>query len=226
MWKELKEFWNKDNLLDECWKNSYEMLAIDELMFLEAVKTLRETETPEINFEIRRKDKLVNEYERDVRRKLLTHLAVKGTADLASAFVLVSIIGEIERIGDYTKNIVDLAETHPVMLKAGPFEDSLLEIEKHIKGEFNRTRQCLMQNDEQMAISMMEDEKAVNKLCDATLINLLSGRHDQEMTPGRAATLALYIRYLKRTNAHLKNIISSVINPFDRIGYKYKPVSE
>ena len=31
-----------------------------------------------------------------------------------------------------------------------------------------------------------------------------------------------YFRYLKRINAHLRNIISSVINPYDRIGYKPK----
>ena len=31
---------------------------------------------------------------------------------------------------------------------------------------------------------------------------------------------ALYIRYLKRISAHLMNIASSVVNPFERIGFK------
>ena len=34
-----------------------------------------------------------------------------------------------------------------------------------------------------------------------------------------AAAIALYSRYLKRIAAHSRNLISSVVNPFERIGY-------
>jgi len=30
----------------------------------------------------------------------------------------------------------------------------------------------------------------------------------------------MYSRYLKRIAAHSRNLISSVVNPFERIGYK------
>ena len=36
---------------------------------------------------------------------------------------------------------------------------------------------------------------------------------------------ALYIRFLKRISAHLMNIASSVVNPFDRIGFREKDPS-
>ena len=32
--------------------------------------------------------------------------------------------------------------------------------------------------------------------------------------------VALYLRFLKRISAHSRNLISSVVNPFDRIGYR------
>ena len=35
----------------------------------------------------------------------------------------------------------------------------------------------------------------------------------------KTASVALYARYLKRIGAHLKNITSSVVNPFESIGY-------
>ena len=35
-----------------------------------------------------------------------------------------------------------------------------------------------------------------------------------------SATLVLYSRYLKRIGAHLKNITSTVVNAYDRIGYE------
>jgi hypothetical protein len=38
-------------------------------------------------------------------------------------------------------------------------------------------------------------------------------------------TIALYVRFLKRVGAHLQNILSSVVNPFDRIGFHDKEVT-
>ena len=40
------------------------------------------------------------------------------------------------------------------------------------------------------------------------------------MSSGDAVAVALYVRYLKRVAAHLLNILSSVVNPFERIGYR------
>ena len=44
----------------------------------------------------------------------------------------------------------------------------------------------------------------------------LSGR------AGHAVTVALYLRYLKRVSAHLKNVATSVVNPYHRIGFREK----
>jgi hypothetical protein len=35
-------------------------------------------------------------------------------------------------------------------------------------------------------------------------------------------SLAMYFRWLKRINSHLRNITTSVVNPFDRIGFEPK----
>ena len=39
---------------------------------------------------------------------------------------------------------------------------------------------------------------------------------------GEGAAISLYARYLKRISAHSRNLISSIVNPFDRIGYPEK----
>ena len=36
---------------------------------------------------------------------------------------------------------------------------------------------------------------------------------------GTASAVGLYARYLKRIAAHSRNLISSIVNPFERIGY-------
>jgi hypothetical protein len=61
----------------------------------------------------------------------------------------------------------------------------------------------------------------VSEVCDQIVDDVVRGKTDT-LRPGDAAALALYTRYLKRISAHLKNVLSSVVNPFHRIGYKEK----
>ena len=58
----------------------------------------------------------------------MTHLVVSGNKDLGSGLILVSVVIDIERMGDYTKNIYDLAIQHPKRLKAGNYENQLQDI--------------------------------------------------------------------------------------------------
>ena len=78
MWNQLLKLWKSDNLLVQAWDQSYEMLEIARDMCLEAMRILRESDDTVINKDIRQKDKKVNEYEQDVRRKVMTHCTVQG----------------------------------------------------------------------------------------------------------------------------------------------------
>jgi len=122
MWQDIFKIWKSDNILNQAWEQSYEMLQIDNEMFLESIRSLREDENLEIRDKIRKKDKLINKYQREVRKKVLTHCSISGTANIPEGLVLSSIVINIERIGDYTKNIAELAEYHPRILKGGKLE--------------------------------------------------------------------------------------------------------
>jgi len=53
--------------------------------------------------------------------------------------------------------------------------------------------------------------------------DIVSGCISGKITLGdesKTVSLALYARYLKRIGAHLKNITTVLINPFDAVGYK------
>ena len=58
-------------------------------------------------------------------------------------------------------------------------------------------------------------------LSDQRVIDYIKGV-DVEVSSSNAAALALYFRYLKRINSHLRNVATSVVNPFDQIGYMQK----
>ncbi len=52
------------------------------------------------------------------------------------------------------------------------------------------------------------------------ILATLIGHDDTGLPCKEAVTTALYVRFLKRVSAHLMNIASSVVNPFDRIGFR------
>ena len=221
MWEEILKLWRADNLLDQAWKTSHAMVEISHEMFLESIKALREKEHDHVDKTIRAKDKQINKYEREVRRKVLTHLAVQGAKDVPAGLVLITIIIDIERIGDYTKNIIELVDAHAQTLAAGKYEKNLAKVEEAIKDVFQKTIICLKENEQKAAMDLLTEYKWVSLECDKNLKRIIKQK-DKNLDSGTAATLAMYFRYLKRIHSHLRNIISSSVNPFDRIGYKVK----
>ena len=58
----------------------------------------------------------------------------------------------------------------------------------------------------------------ITKVSDDIVKNVASGKI-QFKDSSQGASIVLYARYLKRIGAHLKNITSTIVNPYDRIGY-------
>jgi phosphate uptake regulator len=194
------------------------MLEITREMFLSARNSLRHTTTDRVGIDIYDKDIEVNRYEREVRRHVFNHLAISGPETLPSGLVLVSIIIDIERIGDYTKNMVELAMNHPAKLRTGIFEPDLQRVESAVEDNFTRTKECFERADVEAARELLKRYEWVSRLCDQCLFALV--REEAKSVPsGDAVSLAMYFRWLKRINSHLRNITTSVVNPFDRIGF-------
>ncbi|MCH7912061.1 MAG: hypothetical protein IH856_03340 [Deltaproteobacteria bacterium] len=219
MLKELFAIFKKDTLLDKAYRRSYRMVDITWEMFVEAKKSLREMDINELVIDIHDRDIEVNKYTREVRRNVLSHLTVAGTDDLYSGLLLVSIIIDVERIGDYTKNIVEMAINHPAKLRGGMFEEDLKRIETTVEDTFKRVRKIFETTDVQDAEKLLSDYHWVNRLCDQRVIDYIKGS-DKNVSTSDAVSLALYFRYLKRINSHLRNVATSVVNPFDQIGFK------
>ncbi|MCK4371798.1 MAG: hypothetical protein KAW61_01570 [candidate division Zixibacteria bacterium] len=221
MFEKFKELFSSENLLDSAFKTTLTMMEFDYKMYDAARKTLRESDTDELPFDVRKTDRKINKFERQVRRQVITHLTISGTQNLAPGLALVSIVIDVERIGDYTKNISELARKHKNMLKGGMFEDKLAGIEKVIEENFSRTIEVLKTQDNQKARQVMQVEDDIGRISDKMLNEIILEK-DTSLSVCDAVTLAMYIRHLKRINAHLTNIASSIINPFPRIGFSEK----
>ncbi len=224
MFKELLSFFKGKNLIEEAFDESIKMLKYDYDMFMAVKKSLRERDTEEIDCDVYKHDKLINKYEREVRKKVMLNLSITGSTFLNAGLVLVSIVIDIERIGDYMKNIAELAKHHPLRLKAGIYEERIQKIEKIVEDKFPAVIKALQESDEVLAREKMDEHKEVSRTCDEILFSLIK-EEDKSIRPSEAVTITLYTRYLKRINSHLTNIATSIVNPFHRIGF-YTKVEE
>ncbi|MEJ2725029.1 MAG: PhoU domain-containing protein [Deltaproteobacteria bacterium] len=221
MFKEWLHLFRKDSLMDRAYRRSSMMLDITLSMFLKAKTSLRYTDSDQVDIDIYDRDAEVNRYQREVRRHVFKHLTMCGVERLPSGLVLVSIVINIERIGDYTKNMIELAMNHSRRLRGGKFETDLQRVETAVEDNFIRTKSSFESADEKTALQLLKEYEWVNRVCDDCLFRLIK-EDDKNIESGDAVSLALYFRWLKRINSHLRNISSSVVNPFDRIGFKPK----
>ena len=219
MFKQIFNMFKADSLYEQALGECHEMLDIDLTMFKASIESLRKSDSADINIDIFSMDKKINAFERDVRRKVMTHLAIGCKEDIGSGLVLVSVVIDIERIGDYTKNIYDLAVNHSKKLNGGSVEDRLAEIEKISFKLFEDTIDAFKNQDIEKARGLMGSYKEnISIQSDAITNDIIAGKIS-DLDTGSASSVGLYARYLKRIAAHSRNLISSIVNPFEKIGY-------
>ena len=130
------------------------------------------------------------------------------------------MVVDIERIGDYCKNISDLTIMNKEVIDYGDLSDDLTSMELEVKSRFSSTVQVIENQDEDLARSLIENYKqTVSSVSDKIVEGIIRGDVLFE-SHSQSASLVLYSRYLKRIGAHLKNITSTVVNTYDRIGYE------
>jgi len=221
MYRKFIELFGKENLLDQAYVTTINMLKSDLEMFKASMNSLRKHDNADLPFDIFEKDKEINKYEREVRRNVLTHLTISGVHNIVPGLALVSIVIDVERIGDYAKNIAELAAAHPGKLHGGQYENDLVEIEQILLERFDNIIKVLSEPNIELAKKMMSDHRGISSKCDTIVNKIIRGEGTPESSTD-AVSLALYFRHLKRVAAHMTNIASSVVNPFPRIGFRAK----
>jgi phosphate uptake regulator len=168
-------------------------------------------------------DKRVNRAEIDIRKKILEHLTLSSTTDITASLVITSNVIDIERIGDYCKNLFELVTLYPEELEGEKYVSMLRRVRATIDELFEDTIHCLLDGDSERASTVMERHFTLARECNALLEKLVS---DDEIAARKGIICALLTRYLKRISAHICNIASGVVNPFHRIGFSSQDQQE
>ncbi len=163
--------------------------------------------------EVRDTDKGINEAQQDVRRTLMVHAAVNGP-DLPLVLQYASIVKDAERVGDYSKNIYDLVK-YGANFEGAPDEDELDSFREKV------SRLILDAADVFEAKDAGSAQRLLGK-ADAFLDEYNSHVKAAYKSTGEtsdAVARALYFRFLKRTTAHVMNVLTALVAPLDRLDY-------
>ena len=214
MFRELMNLWKKGGLLSEAFDDANEMLARVSEIFVAMTDWLVDGKTSELD--AHKQDKQINVMEQEIRRKVLKHLSVNPQQEVAASLTLTNVVIDIERIGDYSKNIEELVELYHKNFQDVQYMPLLRELTRFVQQMFDEVRASFKDGDEQRAREAIANHKKVRRGCNKILEQAFS---TTETEVPQAVVSVLYARYLKRVSAHLKNIATSVVNPFDTLGY-------
>ncbi len=175
---------------------------------------LRKAEPEKVKEEVYTRDKEVNRKEREIRRRLVSHLSL-SLADAPTCLVFMSVAKDVERIGDYCKNIFEVANFYSMPNSQGRYAVPLQEIGQQIAELFQRGQKAFAESDEALAMDALREHEVIAKKCDMLIKQVLS----DDLQTREAVSTALLSRYFKRTARHLGNVVSSVVAAVEDIDF-------
>ncbi len=218
MFKEIiKAFQHKDEV-KEMTVHVGEMLDAGQWMFDQACSVLmRKADWDDVHDPLYERDAQINEAERAIRERIVTHLSVGNNADLAPCLILMSVVKDAERIGDYCKNIFEVGKFFKGEFSHRSFAEPLNDIRGKIAALFEPIKQALIDHDEPTAERILQETAGLVKQCDLIVQQLLC--LSDELPPAEAVAYALLARHYKRVEAHLSNIALSIISPVSLLDF-------
>jgi phosphate uptake regulator len=197
-------------LIDAAFRDINEMLDQAEHMLELALTALLDNRTLEVDLD--ELDDVVDEGERMVRRSVLEHLSFNPRQDLVASLVLVSMVQDAERVGDFARGIPELLPLARHQ-RSGPFRDELRELSARLRPLFGLTRQAFSRDQPETARKVMATASELK----AEFLDFTRRVAESDLTADMAVVYSGAARSLRRVGAHLSNIASSVVQPYDRI---------
>lgn len=163
-----------------------------------------------------KRDVEINKLQRAIRKQVVIHLTLsREQRDVPYCLLLMSLVKDVERIGDYCKNLSEIHEDG-----GGPLPDDenaaeLREIRTMVEDAFGWVGNVFANSDTATARDLIARGREVNRRCDALVVRAAGGPYDARTT----TTLVLGARYYKRIGAHLLNVLTGVVMPLHKLDY-------
>jgi phosphate uptake regulator len=130
MFREFIDALRKRPLLTQMFDEMEQMLdsGVEMYRMISAVLTGKEKLTEETHDRVYEIDRGINHLQRKIRKQLVQHLIVSPGTDVPISLVLMSIIKDAERVGDITKNLLEVAEAQGGAFREGKYDRRFREL--------------------------------------------------------------------------------------------------
>ena len=163
-----------------------------------------------------KRDVKVNKLERSIRRGVVAHLSLPGNrGSIPYCLVLMSLVKDVERLGDYAKNLSEVADFYDREFPDDKVTAELRQIRAGVEEAFKSAPEILKNSDREGAMTMIQEGLQLAKRSDGLLIRIAASNHPSDLT----TALALGARYYKRIGAHIVNLLTSVVMPIHKLDY-------
>ena len=217
MLRQLISIFRSDNPLRAMGENFAQMLKIThettrkagDIYFGEEVK-------PDERTWVYKQDVKVNKLERTIRKQVIAHLSISGTAaDLPYCLLLMSLVKDVERLGDYAKNLTEVVDFYAGPLPEDDMVVELREIRAGVETAFAATAEVFEESDMERAVELIQAGKDLAHRCDKLVETVARSDHNASTT----TAVVLGARFYKRIGGHVLNVLSSVVMPLHKLDY-------
>ncbi len=217
MLRQILSIFRGDDPLGEMGEDFARMLQITEQMTLSAGQMFfGGAASPEARSALYEQDIEVNRLERTIRKKVATHLAVRSEAiDVPYCLFLMGLVKDVERLGDYAKNLSEVRDVYSGPLPEDDLMGELSEIRSGVEQVFRSSSSIVSTSHEAAAVEQIQRGRALASRCDKLVVRIAASEHNA----GVATALVLATRYYKRLGGHVINVLSSVVMPVHKVDF-------
>jgi len=217
MFKELLSVFRSSDPLRAMEKNFSAMLILSYEMVISAGEMFfRGSASPQERTDLHRSDVRVNQLQRHIRKQVVAHLSVSGNRpDVPYSLLLMSLVKDVERIGDYAKNLADIHDIRSGALTEDEITLELQEIRRDVEGSFKALSVVFGSSDRERAVELIRQGRDAAHRCEALVARIAHSDYDA----ATVTALVLATRHYKRIGGHVLNVLSSIVMPIHKIDY-------
>ena len=166
------------------------------------------------------RDQAINKLERKIRRRVISRLSMRSaTAEVPTALIFMNVVKDGERLGDYIKNLHEIADMMPDDVDRELYRKWLDQPTANITHLFTETQQAFAESDEALAGQVIKTAKIEGRAYEQMIREI----SNSDLPTIDAVCLVLHLRFYKRLVAHMSNIATTVVMPVDLIDYYDEP---
>jgi phosphate uptake regulator len=198
-----------------------EMLELSSLMFHYTIGVVVRGEPDhDASGELFARDRRINALVRQVRQRVISRLAIGASeAEIPSALVFMNVVKDAERIGDYVKNIHEIADLMGEQPDRERYREVLGDAADRIVASIDDARRAFARSEDALANRVIAETRDLANGCESAITEIT----DRSEVVREAVCLVLALRFFKRIAAHLSNIATTVVMPVDLLDFHDEP---